>query len=223
MFSLTDRFSRVLVPDLPGSGFSPEPASGPLTLLAQLDVLLEFVAQRTRAPALVAGNSLGGAMALALGLRAPELLCALVLVAPAGAKVKPERLEALVRSLEVRDAKSARAITRRLFHRAPIPALLFAWFLIKVYGSATVKSVLGEARTLDIFGPDALAELRVPTLLLWGESEKLLPYESVDYFRKYLPPVARVDVVPGFGHVPQLERPEELVRRLVAFADEQGL
>jgi pimeloyl-ACP methyl ester carboxylesterase len=223
MFTLSDRFSRVLVPDLPGSGFSPEPASGPLSLLDQLEVLRGFVAQRSGRPALLVGNSLGGAMALALGLRAPDLLRALVLVAPAGAKVKPERLEALVQSLEVRDAKAARAITRRLFHRAPIPALLFASFLIKVYGSTTVKSVLGEARGMDVFGPDALAELVVPTLLLWGESEKLLPYEGVDYFRQHLPAVARVEVVPGFGHVPQLEKPEELVQRLIAFADQQGL
>ena len=53
--------------------------------------------------------------------------------------------------------------------------------------------------------------------------EKLLPPESIDYFRKHLPPHARIDVVPGFGHVPQVERPGEVVRRLVQFADEEHL
>ncbi len=117
----------------------------------------------------------------------------------------------------------AREITRRLFHRAPLPLLAFAFLLRKVYGSAAVQSVLAEVRDSHLFTPDALAGLKTPTLLLWGESEKLLPYESVEYFRRHLPAVETVEVVKGFGHVPQLERPVEVVKRLTRFADESAL
>jgi pimeloyl-ACP methyl ester carboxylesterase len=55
---------------------------------------------------------------------------------------------------------------------------------------------------------------------LWGKSEKLLPFESVEYFRAHLPRQAGIEIVEGFGHVPQLERPKELVRRLSVFADQ---
>ena len=48
----------------------------------------------------------------------------------------------------------------------------------------------------------------MPVLLLWGESEKLLPAERLDYFRAHLPPHAEIHVVERFGHVPQVERPE---------------
>lgn len=68
-----------------------------------------------------------------------------------------------------------------------------------------------------------LGSLTVPTLVLWGGSDGLLPSESVDYFRAHLPPHARVELVSGFGHVPQVERPAEVVKRIVAWADASGL
>ena len=54
-------------------------------------------------------------------------------------------------------------------------------------------------------------------------AEKLLPYEGVDYFRAHLPQHATVEVVKGFGHIPQMERPVQLVKRLIAFADQHSL
>jgi hypothetical protein len=59
--------------------------------------------------------------------------------------------------------------------------------------------------------------------MLWGASEKLLPHEQLDWYRAHLPAGARIEVVPGFGHVPQMERPRELVERLHDFAGEIGL
>jgi pimeloyl-ACP methyl ester carboxylesterase len=55
-------------------------------------------------------------------------------------------------------------------------------------------------------------------MLVWGQSEKLLPYESLDYFRTFLPKHAEVHEVPGFGHIPQMEKPAELVELLLGFA-----
>ena len=63
----------------------------------------------------------------------------------------------------------------------------------------------------------------MPTLLLWGAAEKLLPYEGIDWFRAHLPGHAEVEVVRGFGHLPQVERPAQLVQRLVQFADRYQL
>ena len=68
-----------------------------------------------------------------------------------------------------------------------------------------------------------LKGLAMPTMLIWGKSEKLLPYESIDYFRAHLPPHAEVHEVAGYGHMPQMERPRDVVKRIVKFAQTRGL
>jgi pimeloyl-ACP methyl ester carboxylesterase len=220
---LSKRFSRVIALDLPGNGFSPLPEGGALSLLQLFEVLAAFCAQVVRAPAYVVGNSLGGAMSITLAHRHPEHVRALALVAPAGARVPEERLKELFLAMQCETNAQAVALTRRLFHRAPIGALLLSSELRKVYGSPAVRAIFSELRSTDFLEPEVLASVSMPTLLLWGGSEKLLPYEGIDYFRAHLPKTARIDVVPGFGHVPQMERPGELIRHLSTFADQCGL
>ncbi len=221
--ALAKRFSRVLALDLPGNGFSPMPAAGPLPTAQQLAVLKSFLETSAGEPVFLVGTSLGGAMTLTLAHQAPGLLKALGLVAPAGAEMTEEKLTALFASMNVRTAADARALTRRLFHKAPLSLLLFASQLRHMYGSPAVRAFISEVKAADVLAPNVLRELCVPTLLLWGGSEKLLPAEGVEYFRTHLPPHAQVHVIEGFGHVPQMERPAELARRLIRFADEVPL
>lgn len=220
LLPLARRFSRVVAPDLPGNGFSElPPGVRPLSAPQLLEVLTAFLEKVVAAPAVVVGTSLGGAMCITLAHQRPDLVRALALIAPAGAQVAEERLKALIQSFDVRTNAEARALTRRLFHKAPVSALLLAADMRKVYGAEAVRAVLSEVKATDALEPEVLRALRMPTLLLWGESEKLLPYESIDFFREHLPAHAEVHVVPRFGHVPQVERPREVVRQLVAFAD----
>jgi pimeloyl-ACP methyl ester carboxylesterase len=223
-FGLGRRFSRVLAVDLPGHGFSGEYCGGPVCVRGQFDVLRAWCEQVVGEPAFVVGNSLGGAMSVKLAAEAPSLVRALGLVAPAGAALTPEARAALLASFEVRTPAEARALTRRLFHKTPLPVLLFATELKKLYGTRTVQALAAEARaTQESLEPEALRGLSMPVLLLWGESERLLPAETLDYYRAHLPPHAHVRVVKEFGHIPQVERPEEVVSHLVRFADAAGL
>ena len=57
---------------------------------------------------------------------------------------------------------------------------------------------------------EQLRALPMPTLLIWGQSEKLLPYEGLDFFRAHLPAHAEIHEVKGFGHMPQMEHPAGL-------------
>ncbi len=220
---LGKRFSRVLALDLPGSGFSPVPEGGPLPTPALLEVLRGFLQTVAGAPVFLVGTSLGGAMVLTLTHDSPELVRALGLVAPAGAEMTQEKLTALFEAMDVRTPAQARALTRRLFHRAPLSLLLFASQLRHVYSSPAVKAFISEVKAADVLAPRTLREVSVPTLLLWGKSEKLLPADGVDYFRAHLPPHAQIHVIEGFGHLPQMERPDELARQLVRFADQVPL
>ncbi|WP_224367061.1 alpha/beta fold hydrolase [Hyalangium versicolor] len=221
---LGSRFSRVMAVDLPGHGFSAAYCGGPVCVRGQFDVLSAWCKQEVGEPAFVVGNSLGGAMAVNLAAEHPECVKALALVAPAGAALTPEATDALLNSFDVRTASEARALTRRLFHKAPLPLILFANEMKKFYGSPTVQALAAEAKaTRASLAPEALRGLSMPVLLLWGASERLLPAETLDYYRAHLPPHAEIHVVEGFGHVPQVERPDELVSHLVRFADSAGL
>ncbi|XXF76601.1 alpha/beta fold hydrolase [Myxococcaceae bacterium GXIMD 01537] len=223
-FELARRFSRVLAVDLPGHGFSSEYGKGPVSVRAQFDVLRDWVRQEVGEPAYVVGNSLGGAMSIELAAEHPDWVRALALVAPAGAQLAPERMEELLASFEVESTAQSRALTRKLFHKPPLAALMFAGALRQLYTTATVRALAADVRATRAFlAPDVLQGLKMPVLLLWGESDGLLPHESLDYFRQHLPRGSDIQLVRGFGHVPQMERPDELVARLVDFAGARGL
>jgi pimeloyl-ACP methyl ester carboxylesterase len=220
LFPLGRRFRRVFAPDLPGHGFSAGEAT---TLKECVELLSDFGEQVVGEPVFAVGNSLGGALCMTLASERPGRVRGLGLIAPAGARLAAEQLAEISAALQVRNGAQARALTRRLFHRAPIVSLVFASLLPAFYGSASVRKVLANLDANAFISPEALRRISVPTLLLWGKSEKLLPFEAVQYFRAHLPPKAEVEIVDGFGHVPQIERPRQLVQRLIAFADRARL
>ena len=220
---LSARFGQIFALDIPGNGFSPLPSSGPLALREQMTSVVNFIDELVGGPVFLVGNSLGGAMSLFLASERPDLVRALALISPAGAKVEPHRLEALMNTFDVRTNRQARAITRRLFHKPPLPLLLLSKEMRRIYETPTVRSVMGEVKPSDSVTEALLQGLKMPTMVIWGRSEKLLPYEGIDYFRAHLPASAQVHEVPGFGHIPQMERPAEVVQRLIRFADDAHL
>ncbi len=222
-FPLAKHFSEVWAPDLPGNGFSPLPAGGALKLQDQVKLLVAFLDEVVKKPVFLVGNSLGGAMALFAAHHAPDRLVALAVVSPAGARVSDERMTALLKSFEVRTTEEARALTKRLFHSAPLPMLLFSSQLKAMYASPAVRSAISEVKPNDVVTEEMLGNLKMPVMLVWGKSEKLLPYEGLEYFRAFLPKGAEVREVEGFGHIPQMEKPKELVTMLIDFSRRSGL
>lgn len=223
-FGLARRFERVLAVDLPGHGFSAEYSGGPVSVRAQYEVLVEYCRKVVGGPAFVVGNSLGGAMSVTLAAEYPELVKALGLVAPAGADVGHERLREVLEVMDVRTTEEARRLTARLFHQPPWLAMAFASLLRDVYARPAVRALSADAlESQEALTSDMLGRLSMPVLCVWGGSERLLPHESLDFFRSHLPTHARVKEVPGFGHLPQIERPDELVSELLQFADAAGL
>jgi pimeloyl-ACP methyl ester carboxylesterase len=223
-FGLAKRFERVLAVDLPGHGFSPEYCLGPACVRGQYEMLVEYYRKVVGGPAFVVGNSLGGAMSVQLAAEHPEWVRALGLVAPAGADVGHELIREVLSSFDVQTAEQSRALTRRLFHRPPWVMMLFANALRGIYNTPAVRALSADAlATGEYLKPEVLKGLAMPVLFIWGGSEKLLPHQSLDFFRSHLPAHARVRVVEEFGHIPHVERPDELLSELVRFADASGL
>lgn len=220
---LAKSFSSVFAVDLPGSGFSPLPGAGPMPVRDQVELLLEFRRRVIGEKVFLLGNSLGGGMALNMAFREPDSLRALGLVSPAGAQITEERFRQLIQSFQVQDAKGARVLAHKLFVKPPLSLLLFADELRKMMSSDTVKSIVAAISTADLVQGTQLSALPMPTLLIWGQSEKLLPYEGLDFFRAHLPAHAEIHEVKGFGHMPQMEHPHAFVERVQKFAMSRGL
>lgn len=220
LFRLAKRFERVLAVDLPGHGFSPEYGLGPASVRGQYDMLVEYCREVVGGPSFVVGNSLGGALAVKLAEEHPELVRALGLISPAGADVGHELIREVLEAMDVRTAEQSRALTRRLFHRPPWVMIAFAGAVRGVYSTPAVRALSADAlATGEYLKPEVLQQLAMPVLFIWGGSEKLLPHQSLDFFRSHLPAHSRVRVVEGFGHIPQVERPARLAQELVEFAD----
>jgi pimeloyl-ACP methyl ester carboxylesterase len=224
MQPLAKSFSSVFAIDLPGNGFSPVPGAGPMHVREQVDLLLEFRQRIVGKPVFLVGNSLGGGMALNMAFQKPEVIRALGLVSPAGAQITEERFAELVASFQLKDAAGARVLAHKLFaQRPPLSLLLFADELRKMMSSETVKNIVANISRADLVEGAQLSALPMPTLLIWGQNEKLLPYEGLDFFRAHLPPHAEIHEVKGFGHMPQMEHPRAFVERIQKFAMSRGL
>jgi pimeloyl-ACP methyl ester carboxylesterase len=67
--------------------------------------------------------------------------------------------------------------------------------------------------------PRWLNRIKVPTLLVWGASDRVV---SPDYGRAYsrLIPGARFELIEGAGHHPEIEQPEMIVERVLRFLEE---
>jgi pimeloyl-ACP methyl ester carboxylesterase len=64
--------------------------------------------------------------------------------------------------------------------------------------------------------PDDLRRLSVPTLMIWGDRDPVVPIEAARAAAQLIPE-ARLEVLPA-GHVPQLGNPEQVADLLTAFA-----
>jgi pimeloyl-ACP methyl ester carboxylesterase len=228
------RTRRVIALDLPGSGFSariPEPTTLEVLARGVLETLDALGEQR---PAHVAGNSLGGAVAMQLLVLNPERVASLVLANSAGfgAEVAlPLRLLTLPVLGDLAGRRttrgSARMTERAIFANpglATAARIDHALAIASQPGNSTV--LLETARLLatprgvkprwraDLTA--AVAKHPRPTLIVWGDRDRILPARHLDAARPLFPH-AEVHLFSGIGHMPQIECPDEFAARVQAF------
>ena len=203
--------------DLPGFGFSDRPWPYDYTAGGEARGLVRYLEARGIDRAVLVGNSLGGAETMLVAAEHPGLVEGLVLVAPAtptGTIPWPVRilrvpgLGGLAFALSTRPVV-AFGLRHKMYARASRvteSAIDDAWRPLGVPG--TRRAALQAIRT----NPEAYLGLeeriRVPTLVLWGESDKMLPPAEA---RRLAAKIAgaRLVILPDAGHLPQRERPAE--------------
>ena len=201
---------RVVLLELPGHGRSPDPAAGPLSAREYGAVVIACAEELSRehggGNVVLVGNSLGGALALFTGHERPDLCAGVVGLNPAGAELSDEAVNGLPRSFSDVNAGAAQ-MARLLFHKTPWPFWLVARDFARHWGTPTVQRILDDARKGNdrSLGIEVLTDLHVPVLIVWGTEDRLLPLCSVDDFARI--EGARVQLLHGCGHIPQLERP----------------
>lgn len=212
---------HVIAPDMLGHGFSEMPARG-LDHQRMRTALLETIDRVVREPVIVFGNSMGGAAALQLAIDRPGLVRGLFLVAPGGAPCDDAELSAFRARFELRDHEAALDFVDRLFARPHPMRHVLAWGTRQKFARPGLRDLLHQLRPEDLVTPEHLASLRAPLHLLWGAADRVLTPSHLDFWRRHLPPHARLSVIDHYGHVPHIDHPDDLHARLLAFAHDVG-
>lgn len=217
---------RVHAIDLPGFGSSTGRATAPYSAGWFADTVIDWMDALGIDRTHVVGNSLGGRVALEVGLRAPERVGGLVVLCPAVAFVK-RGLQHIVRALRPELGMLPHRIARPVVARqlsamfADADALDPSVKDIAIdefqhtYSSAGARlAFLRAARNIYLdepFGDDGfyprLATLEPDALFVWGTHDPLIPAGFGRHVRQWLPSAEQV-VLDGCGHVPQIEQPE---------------
>ena len=208
---------RVIRYDLPGHGLTGPDARGDYTDARGIVVLLDLLNHLGIQKISLIGHSIGGRLAWNFAAAHPERIEKLVLVAPDGFAspgfeygkspeiglslqamryVLPKTL--LRMSLEPAYANASAMTDQRLtrYHELMLapgvrPALI----------ARLEQSILQDPNPI-------LTNIKVPTLLLWGDQDAMIPVaNAADYLRAL--PNARLVRIPGVGHLPQEEAPAE--------------
>jgi 3-oxoadipate enol-lactonase len=213
------RSFRVIVPELPGFGRSQAVAGG---LAAVADRMAAVVREAAAGDhVLVLGNGYGGFVALQMAIRHPGVASRLILADCGAAFSEPGR-EAFRNMAAASKAKGLAAITDVAMRRLFAPEFQAAHpDLMRDRREAFLKTDPAEFRaacdalaTLDL-RPE-LANVKVPTLVMVGEQDEATPPPMSRELAAGLPD-ARLKIIPGCAHVPQLQAPERFLEMIGDF------
>ncbi len=214
MDKLAERFD-VIVPEHPGFGGKPMPG-----WLDRVDDLAHFYIDLIDTLRLdgvhLAGTSLGGWIAADIAHHTPRAVTALTLVGAAGIRVpEVDGMDVFLRTEE--------AGMRDRFHVATIAEAEAARMLVpetedvRLSNAITIARVAWNPRLHDPQLAKWLHRIKVPTLIVWGENDKVLPKAYANAFRQGIPG-SIVTIVPECGHWVAHEKPDDLVKAIFAFA-----
>ncbi len=225
---------RAIAIDLPGFGDSAKPllAAYDAPYFARAVTALLDALDLERADLI--GNSMGGRVAIEVGLRSPERARALVLLAPSLAWLRSRPWAPYLKLVPTQLGviqPAPRKIVERIV-RGVIPGSDNEWTaagideFLRAYLTPRGRSAFyAAARNIYLEepnGPDGfwtrLRELSVPSLFVWGRRDPVVPFGFARHVRETLPHAVHLEL--ECGHVPQLERPRETHDAAVRFLAE---
>ncbi|MGH1332113.1 MAG: alpha/beta fold hydrolase [Paracoccaceae bacterium] len=235
MSALMAKDHRVIVLDRPGMGYSDRPGTASASLAAQAGYVEELIDALGLEKPLIVGHSLGGGIAMALALRAPDKLRGLALLAPllrkpsapadvfARLKIHSNGMRILLAYTLAIPAsmRNTTMVADQIFGPDPIPAD----YTIKGGGllSLQPKSFINTSR--DYIAVDAAldaqlpryGEIKVPVQILYGTEDRVLDYKEQGVQTNAEHPQFKLELIEGAGHMLPTnypERTEAFLRRV---------
>lgn len=224
---LAGRF-RVVAIDLNGFGWTERPrARQAYTLEGQAALVLGVLDALGIERAHLVGHSYGGGLAIWLAARHPERVGSLSLVAstlPTYASARRSRWAAwrplvalFVRTRALREGFVRRGLERAVADPAVVTDELVRAYLARLKVEGATRAFQGLTAPTDGPRPEVrLEELRVPTLGVWGEQDRLLSIEDGARGVGRIPGHRFVRLA-GVGHLPMEEAPDRLAAALAEF------
>ncbi|HEY6888410.1 MAG TPA: alpha/beta hydrolase [Solirubrobacter sp.] len=224
---------RVVAPDLPGFGGSEMP-SGRISIQGLARVIDALCERLSITDPVVIGNSMGGFIGAELALAFPTRVRRLVLISAAGISAQNmwrEPIMAIGRLMAVGTAragvKQLPVVNRPRLRRAALQLVIRYPEKLSVplaselvVGAGTPGFVGGLDAVLGYSFRDRLPEIEVPTLIVWGRNDILIPVEDAYEFQRLIGDNARLEVFDDTGHLAMLERPSRFNQLLADFIAE---
>lgn len=218
---------RIITLDLPGHGLTQAPRGYRGSTRAYAGVVDAVVQHLQIQRFALAGNSMGGNVAWNYALAHPEKLQGLILVDASGwpgprdagtPQAVVSLLEAPVIGGALRrlDARSifARGVRQSFANEALVTDEMIDryWELARAPGHRDILFTMGE----DGASTNEIGSIQTPTLVMWGEEDRLVPVGDARRFADVLP---NVDLVtyPGIGHIPMEEHADQSAADAAAF------
>jgi pimeloyl-ACP methyl ester carboxylesterase len=216
---LLSRRGEIIAPSGPGFGHSTRPKDFD-TVYDLAHLYLELLDTLPGDKVTLIGFSFGGWLAAEVAAACSHSLDKLVLVDPVGIKIGDRETPDILDVFE----KSPDEVRRRSWHD---PDRFAPDFNAMSDEALVVYARNREALCLYAWHPYMynpqlprwLGRIKAPTLLLWGESDRVV---TPDYGRAYarLIPGSRFELIEGAGHHPEIEQPETFVERVSRFLEE---
>ncbi|MHB8109264.1 MAG: alpha/beta fold hydrolase [Syntrophorhabdaceae bacterium] len=207
-----EKTHRVVLVDLPGHGKSEEFSVN--SIGAYADSMRAALRETNIDGAFLTGHSMGGAIALDLALRYPDLVKGLILIGTgARLKVYPEILNGIISDKE----KTSRMIVDTAFSET-IPESLKARVLTE-YLKNDSMTVFNDFTACDGFNVmDRLTGIMAPTLVVCGQEDRFTPVKYSYYLSEKIPG-AELKIIDGAGHMVMIEKPDQTNRAIETFMD----
>lgn len=212
---------RLIVPDLAGHGDTPAPKGEDYNLIRQAERLNQLMANININKFHIAGNSMGGAISAIYASLYPQQISSLTLIDAAGVDAPNQSeymaaLEAGNNPLIATDEASFEYRMDFVMSKAPLlpwplrPALMRKTLARQQLNKEIFEDLLATRKQLENSDFEARLSKTVtmPTLIIWGEEDRVLDVSAVEAFKQKIPH-AQVKIYEGIGHLPMVEIPEE--------------
>ena len=216
--------NRIIAPDLPGNGNSSKSPKYDYSLDNMADFLDHFFDKLALKRFAIGGVSAYGSLALKYALKYPDRTEVLILVDSAGLKKSRSAKKGfldlpLSKNLGeiLADPDNIKALYQKQFsHKLAVPEQDIAAYLDWVTNPSGLISAEKSLRANGNFEVDDIEKITQPTLIIWGERDRVLPQKMARKFTEKIPD-SRYVMIPEAGHLPHEESPEDFALILTDF------